>query len=843
VFGHAHMSFLFKPPAVAATRVTFRDLWTLGDESDPFWRRVRAARLGYLDNYLWLNIAVATLNGSVVLMGISHLVSTTLLWIWALVQGTTIVASLYQRHLGKRFGGPAPSDTLSSQLAIAQLFLVGLSWGLVFLQALGAARPEDLMLVVALTIAGMGCLFFSTAIWPLGALAMSGVVAACTLIGLVGLVVSHDGQVLPLKQVVLVAIVLFGFVLFIARGCLTSSRDMLRSMRLQERLEEQEEMLRLLLNEYEANGSDWLFEFDDEGRVTFVSSRFAEATGTVVDQVIGTRWAERMTDPEQLQMLIEITSKGIPYRDQVVSVEINGETRWWSLSGTPKFADGGRLTGYRGVGSDVTERHLASQRIAELATSDALTGLINRRVIHQSLADGLQAGDVALLFVDLDRFKAVNDSLGHAIGDRLLKEVATRLREALAGHAGGRATVGRLGGDEFAVVVRQTSAEEATRLGEVLISRLSLPYSLGDKQATIGASVGLAVGPADGSTVEALMRAADLALYDVKGKGRGKVRHYDRAMHKRVEERRELEYDLKSALEQNQLRLVFQPVVNALDERVAAFEALLRWRHPVLGEISPAVFIPIAEEGGLIGRIGDWVLNEACRVASGWPRHVKIAVNLSPLQFDDPRMVETVRLALARWKLAPQRLELELTESLFLDERAQTSQMLDELQDMGVTFALDDFGTGYSSLGYLQKINFRRIKIDRSFVQASAADGGESTAIIQAIVALAERLGMETTAEGTETRAEFEAMRRLGCGQMQGWYFGRPMDPEDVRRLLDRSRPLIELVEVPGAEAEPWAKITRSGQPMLPGASARSRVGVVHSSPPGLPAPPEPPRD
>lgn len=820
------MSYLFKPPTAASQRVTLRDLWTLGDEDDPFWRRVRKARLRYLDNYLWLNIGVALLNGGVVLVGIAHLVHPAMLWIWGLAQSGSILLALAGRHLRRNGDGQQPGDRRSSQIALVQLFVFGISWGLMFLDALGKAGPGDIVLVTVMTMAGMGCLFFSTAVWPAGAVAMSGSVAICTLVGLLAW---------PHPQVLLVTTVMAGFMLFIARGSMVNTRDMLKSMRLQERLEEQEEMLRLLLNEYEANGSDWLFEFDADGRVTFVSSRFAEATGTAVDQVIGTRWMDMLNDPEALQSLIDITSSGLPYRDQIVPVEVRGEQRWWSLSGTPKIAPDGSLLGYRGVGADVTEQQRATQRIAELATFDALTGLVNRRIIHQALADGLQAGTVALLFVDLDRFKAVNDTLGHGTGDRLLKEVAVRLRDVVAETAGHRALAGRLGGDEFAVVLRDTGAEEAVRVGEALISRLSCPYVLGEKRASIGASVGMAVGPADGDTVEALMRAADLALYDVKGKGRGRVRHYDRAMHRQVEDRRALEFDLKSALDQNQLRLVFQPVVNALDERVVAFEALLRWRHPERGDIPPGLFIPIAEESGLIGRIGEWVIQEACRVAAGWPRHVKIAVNLSPLQFDDPRLVDTVRLALSRWHVVPERLELELTESLFLDERPQTARMLAELDELGVSFALDDFGTGYSSLGYLQKIHFRRIKIDRSFVQASAADGGESTAIIQAIVALAERLGMDTTAEGTETRAEFEAMRRLGCGQMQGWYFGRPMEPEDARRLLDRTRPLIEFVEGGSGEGGVWPK--RIGRPRSPAASAQSQAEVGPSSPPARKAP------
>ncbi len=821
------MSFLFHPPTAAAARVSFRDLWVLGDEKDPFWRQVRAARLRYLDNYLWLNIAIALLNGGIVLVGISHLVHPAILWFWGIAQSASILLVLAARWQRKSLGLGQPSDRRSSMIVLVQLLVVGISWGFVFLSALGKAGPTDIALVAVMTMAGMGCLFFSTAVWPAGALAMSGSVAICTLVGLLSW---------PQSQVWLVATVMGGFILFITRGCIVSTRDMLESMRLQERLVEQEEVLRLLLNEYEANGREWLFEYDADGICTFMSSRFAEVTGLPTSVVIGTHWQAGVRDLEAAQPLIEIIERCEPFRNFLLPVTISREQRWWTLSGTPKFGPGGVFLGYRGVGSDVTEIERASRQIAELATLDTLTGLVNRRIVHQALAEGLKAGNVALLFVDLDRFKAVNDSLGHASGDRLLKDVATRLSDVVAELVGQRALIGRLGGDEFAVVLRETDTNEAVRVGEALIARLSLPFTTGSKRASIGASVGLAVGPADGDTVEALMRAADLALYDVKGKGRGRVRHYDRAMHRQAEDRRALEFDLKSALELNQLHLVFQPMVNALDERVVGFEALLRWRHPVRGEIPPGVFIPIAEESGLIGRIGKWVLHEACRVAASWPPQVKIAVNLSPLQFDDLQLVETVGEALARWNVAPERLELELTESLFLDERPQTARMLADLRGMGVSFALDDFGTGYSSLGYLQKISFGRIKIDRSFVQASAADGGESTAIIQAIVALAERLGMETTAEGTETRAEFEAMRRLGCGQMQGWYFGRPMEPEDVRRLLDRTRPLVEFVE----SGPPSVWPTRPGRPRLRAASAQSPAEAAPSSPQSrkaLPAP------
>ena len=824
------MTVRFDPPDRAISLRPL-DMLRTGPEDDPFWQQVRRAQLSFFDRYLPFNIGIALVNGAL-LVGTfgDRLDRLAVAWL--------VLAHVIAFFLGKgrrrqrRSNRNAPVGRAAIFHSLFNLAIVGSGWAIIFYQALGRAGPEDAMLVVAMAMAGMGCMSFSTIVWPLGSIAMWGAIAIGTV---AGLFVHHWDKAWP------VTIAMMSFILFMGRGTLVTTHSAMARLRLKERMNAQDEVVRLLLNEFEANGSEWLFEFDATGRLTFASARFAEALRRPVDDVVGQHWARFLAERAAGADLFDLVRSGLPFRDMLLRVEVEGEVRWWSLSGTPKFDRDGRPTGYRGVGSDVTDRQRAAERIAELATFDALTGLVNRRIIHQTLGDALaaepaDADNVALLFVDLDRFKAVNDSLGHGAGDRLLAEVALRLRDIVAEVAGPRALVGRLGGDEFAILLRAVSQAQAVVIGEAVIAGLSRSYQIVGKSTLIGASVGLAMGQRDGATVEALMRAADLALYDVKAKGRGSVRPYDRAMHKRAEDRRSLELDLRNAMEEGQLRLAFQPVVDALDERVVGFEALLRWRHPQQGEISPTVFIPIAEESGLILRMGDWVLNEACRVAAAWPRHSRIAVNISPLQFDDPALVETVRSTLKRWNVLPERLELELTESLFLDERPQTAAMLAELREMGVGFALDDFGTGYSSLGYLQKIAFRRIKIDRSFVRASSTDGGESTAIIQAIVALAERLGMETTAEGTETRAEFEAMRRLGCAQVQGYYFGKPMPAEDAERLLNRGRPLLELVE----SIDPFTP--RFLPPSLPAANARSQAAGALSTPPVPAAPREPPR-
>ena len=796
------MSFQFKPPVAAETKVEWRELVTLGPEDDPFWLKVRAAQLEFLSRYLPLNVAVVAGNVSVVLAAFSNRASPVVLSLWFVLQMAMMLLWV-SRYVHEHRTGRIPKATRGyTKQVLAEMALVGCVWGLLFVDLIPRVAPADSMLIVAMTMGAVGLTAFTTAIFPLGALALSGPIILGTTYGMVAN---------SWADVWMIHIIMGGYLMFIVRGTMLTTFAFLSRLKTQGRLLEQEEVVRLLLTEFEANGTDWLFEYDAEGRLTFASGRFADALRRPVEEVVGSHWTSFLHDPAARARFREIVRRGQPYRDVLLRVEIEGETRWWQISGTPKFGPDGKLAGYRGVGSDVTDRERSAERIAELATFDALTGLVNRRIIHTTLADGIRSPEgVALLFVDLDRFKAVNDSLGHGAGDMLLAEVARRLRATVAS-AG---QVGRLGGDEFAVVLRGQDLERATELGERIIEALSAPYALGDKKAVIGASVGLALGPADGETVEALMRAADLALYDVKGKGRGSVRHYDRAMHQRAEHRRSLELDLRQALDQGQLRLVYQPVVDALDEKVVGFEALMRWNHPQHGEVPPALFIPIAEETGQIGRMGRWALFEACRTASAWPRHIKLSVNLSPVQFDDPNLVDDIAEALRRNLIAPERLELELTESLFLEERPQTMETLRRLRALGVGFALDDFGTGYSSLGYLQKIAFTRIKIDRSFVQASIREKSESSAIVQAIVALADRLGMETTAEGTETRAEFEAVRRLGCAQVQGYYFGRPMPADEVQRILDRAAPLISVEEAPQpGEADDTSADPLSGPP------------------------------
>jgi diguanylate cyclase (GGDEF)-like protein len=387
--------------------------------------------------------------------------------------------------------------------------------------------------------------------------------------------------------------------------------------------------------------------------------------------------------------------------------------------------------------------------------------------------------------IDLDRFKAINDTLGHPIGDRLLMRVAERLRGLIKDGE----SCGRLGGDEFGVVIADGSdTGRIEALSHAIIDALSRPYEVDEHTLYIGASIGYAVGPRDGQTVETLIRSADLALYRAKDEGGGVVYAYEPQLHSHAEERRVLEIALRKALERDQLTVHYQPVVTAETGAIESFEALLRWNHPELGPISPAKFIPIAEDTRLIGPIGDWVLMTACAEARNWPEHVRVAVNVSAEQLMNGNFVGTVMQALAHSGLPPHRLELEVTESVFLREGGSVTEMLDKLLSLGVRLSLDDFGTGYSSLGYLAKIRFNTIKIDRSFVQSAAKNVPEAIAIIRAVVTLAGSLDMTTTAEGVETESELILLRNLGAKKIQGYLFGRPMPARDAVKLFDQGR-------------------------------------------------------
>ncbi|QDH36255.1 EAL domain-containing protein [Porphyrobacter sp. YT40] len=557
---------------------------------------------------------------------------------------------------------------------------------------------------------------------------------------------------------------------------------------------EKEEVVSLLLREFEENEADWLWEIDPARRLRAVSPRFAFALGRsqedtegkpLLEMIAGRGW-DTGQFPPSLHDLAERLKNRENFSNMLVQVSIHGAERWWELSGTPMRDEQGRFTGFRGVGSDVTEQRNSSEKIAYLARFDTLTQLPNRLQLTEALGEALAYASqwrtrCALLMVDLDRFKSVNDSLGHMTGDKLLAQVSARLQSLM----GENELCGRLGGDEFAIVVRDASAPGSIgQLAKRVIERLSEPYLVDHHTLYVGASVGSAEGPRDGNSVEELMRNADLALYRAKDDGGGEHCRFEPALHASAEERRQLEVALRKALGRNEMVLHYQPVVDAHSESVVSFEALVRWNSAEHGFVSPGKFIPLAEDTRLIVPIGQWVMRRACEEARYWPDHVKVNVNVSPEQLLEPGFHGEVLEALAATGLKPERLEIEVTESIFLRDASVARNALEQVMALGCSVALDDFGTGYSSLGYLRKLRFSTIKVDRTFVQGAAQGSAESLAIINAVVAMAKSLKMTTTAEGVETVEESELIRNLGCDKIQGYYFGRPMTAEDARRLF-----------------------------------------------------------
>ena len=434
---------------------------------------------------------------------------------------------------------------------------------------------------------------------------------------------------------------------------------------------------------------------------------------------------------------------------------------------------------------DITERKKAEARIAHMAHHDALTNLANRVLFRERLDEALTRDwrnkkGIAVLALDLDRFKEVNDTLGHPIGDALLNAVADRLRSCVRETD----TVARLGGDEFAILqVATAQPADATALAERICTIVSAPYLLDGNEVVVGTSVGIAVSPAGGSNADQLLKNADLALYRVKTEGRGAFRFFEPEMDASMQARRSLELDLRQALANGEFELYYQPVVDIERNEISGLEALIRWRHPTRGMVPPSVFIPVAEEIGLIVPIGEWVLRTACAAAANWPEHIRVSVNLSPVQFRTPGLVKVILGALARSGLAPGRLELEITETTLLENSESTLELLYQMRELGVGIAMDDFGTGYSSLSYLQSFPFQRIKIDRSFVK-DIAEHESSLNIVRAVAALASGLQMTTTAEGVETKEQLEKLRLEGCNEMQGFLFSKPIPAGEVDEYL-----------------------------------------------------------
>ncbi|MFC7537131.1 EAL domain-containing protein [Sphingomonas sp. GCM10030256] len=756
-----------------ATDLTLGALLSSAEPTDETSRAVRRAQLAALVRLGPATISIQLLAAAIVCVALRGEVPVWELALWLVCSFMICVTRgmrAWRLRQDEDYARRRPAELRAVTLVIAALAALWLVPPLVWF----ARVSLDLQLLVCLLCAGL---------MSAGSVTLATVPQAATMYVAI-LTVGTTAMALHFGNSAQVLLTwLYGFVL--CWGVLANSRQFVSNVRARLELQEQGELI-ALLREFEASGSDWLWELDAEKRVVHVSRAMAEALGCTPDQLVG-RPAASVLDPDGavarisagMRSLFDHARRGAAFRD--VAVPMFGGRRWWTLSGKTLVDSTGRLIGWRGVGSDITDVRLTGSDAVRAARKDPLTAIANRLLVREQLEESLlqQAGGgpcCALLLVDLDRFKLVNDTLGHAVGDELLCEVASRLE----GAAGG-ATVGRLGGDEFAIVwTGSCDRAELGGLAERIMAELSRAVPVGSSALHVGATIGIATGR-DAASEDQLMRCADLALYSAKRAGRGSHAFFEQAMREEAEEHRLLENDVRDALNSNALRLVYQPIVEAGSGRLVAREALLRWDHPVRGEVSPDVFIPVIEDAGLMHQIGGWVLRQACTEAAEWPSEVSLSVNVSASQLNGPGLANTVVNVLAATGLPASRLELEVTENIFIGDDPATLSALDALRRLGIRLVLDDFGRGYCSFGYLRQARFAKLKVDQSFVRAAANGDADCAAIVRAIFALARSLGICTTAEGVESDREAELMRQLGCDQLQGFHLGRP-EPAEVFR-------------------------------------------------------------
>jgi diguanylate cyclase (GGDEF)-like protein len=702
-----------------------------------------------------------------------------------------IVAATYLtwRYLRTYASAVSPAGVLwgcriSGGLALA----LGLAWATMPVVLFAPADGDERLIIVA-TAAGL--ISDAYVVGPL--LSVSYLFAIPVILGsFVGL--ARCGEPVALSIGFLLVVYALFVVVSVGRMSRLSRQRILDRVR----VEEQSETIGLLLNEFEAHASDWLWETDATGQFQHVSTRMAEVLGCPVAVLqhsafeallAGRGEASRDTvhEADHSAELLDHLRQGRAFHEHLVAFPTPAGQRWLRLSGKPFLDQRGSFAGFRGVGSDVTQSREAEAHIAYLATRDALTGLSNRVMFHEVASEAcaaavseVQGAPVSLLYLDLDGFKTVNDSAGHATGDALLCQVGERLRVLLPADA----QAFRLGGDEFAILHRGGDPA-AEALAEAAIGALCAPYLIDGVRAEIGVSIGIACAPGDAAAPADLLRKADLALYSAKEAGKGRWQRFDRNLERRVQRWRELDEAMRAGLENGEMELHYQPLVSLQDGQVVGCEALLRWTRAGHGAVSPAEMIPIAESTGFVITIGRWALRQACAEALTWPAQMRVAVNISSIHFRLPDFFADVEAVLAETGLAPERLEIEITESIFLANTPHVLDNLRALRALGVRIALDDFGTGYSSLSYLTQFPVDKIKIDRAFVR-DLSSRPECLTVIEAIMVIARDLRIDVTVEGVETEQQAALLRSRRCNSAQGFLYSPARPPGEVASLVER---------------------------------------------------------
>ncbi|MEP3224864.1 MAG: EAL domain-containing protein [Parasphingorhabdus sp.] len=562
------------------------------------------------------------------------------------------------------------------------------------------------------------------------------------------------------------------------------------------------ETVKLLLNDFEEQASSWLFSLDEQGRLVKVCERFAEVAQQPREAMNGVSLASLIAKDGDHDLLVDHIANNRSFRDLTVSVDAGETKQWWTISAraVEERLDADGIV-FRGVIEDITAQKNAEDKVSYMAHFDGLTDLPNRRLFTETLNRTIHRAkpedNVALIFFDLDHFKAINDTLGHPIGDKLLQRIARRL-EALVKPGD---LLARIGGDEFALLLTDRRAQQAQDIAEMIVEQTGRPFLVDDHNVVTGVSVGVAEWQSDIKDANKLLKYADLALYSAKGAGRNRVVCFEEGMDVAAEARRNMELDLRAALGRDEMRLHYQPLIDLKTQEKIGYEALLRWEHPRNGVVMPDDFIPLAEETGMIVQLGEWVIRKALEDAATWDEELTVAINLSPSQMRSASLVSTIVNALAQSAIAPQRLELEITESILMHDSEANIRTLHSLRDLGIRISLDDFGTGYSSLNYLRSFPFDKIKIDRCFV--SEIDTREDCrAIIRSVISLAQNLGMTTTAEGVEREDQVEELRLEGCDQVQGFLYGKAEAIGEYTDLRsnDASAPQVETIYLPASD-------------------------------------------
>ena len=739
------------------------------DESDSSLRDVQLIARGHFAPFFAGANVFAVVLTSLALWG--HVPAMWLLG-WAAAIGGVNFGSLQLArhqaitHVGRSGRRVPPWQLIGDVLVRAGLYL---SLPVFFFSSL----PADIQIITASLMAAVGIAALGLVVIPTSV----SVWMAC-FVGAISFVLFNARDAVPYQHMLSIVFTM-GVAVF---GIHTVARWAFHQLQTNADVGSQSASASLLLQEYEQRGVGWLWQVDSDNRVTYISSRMTALLGRPSSAILGHSLPSLLGGHAELgRVLLE--------KQAFNSLEMELKTargpRWISIAGDPIIDTAGRFEGFRGVGSDITEVRQTQERLTHLANMDVLSGLPNRGRVRQLLGESLRVATTsnvpcAIMFLDLDGFKPVNDTFGHPKGDAVLQAVAKRLCDEVSsdGH------VGRMGGDEFAIVITDAqSRRKVEGLADRIIKAIAEPYMIDQTEIRIGVSIGCAFGPIDGATVDDLILKADLALYEAKDAGRGVAKYFSAELQNEQDDRIRLETDLRNAIAAKQFHLVFQPLVSAKNQKLIGFEALIRWNHPQRGLVPPPVFIPIAEECGLMMQLGEWVIEEAIRATASWPEPITVALNISPKQIVLPSLPNMVSQALARHKVAGNRIELEVTEGVFLGDGSQTLDVLKRLRALGVGIALDDFGTGYSSIGYLNKAVFHKLKIDGSFVR-EAGSRPENIAIIQSIVQLARSFRMTVTAEGVETAEDFERMRDLGCDTIQGYLFGRPLSYERANQMV-----------------------------------------------------------